>query len=421
MKNIKVAFINTKLNACKYKSMAERINPVRSEGYPEIESLQSTVAVLPLVRQIPRYLCVHRACNIVGYDCRQSYQSAQVQRQKHEAMTSTHSTRILAGDIGGTKTRLAIIDVAGHSLQTRAESTYPSQEHASLRAIVQAFLKAHDEPVAAACFGVAGPVRHQMADVTNLPWHINAGELEQRFSIGDVSLLNDLEANAWGIEALGPDDIFELHAGDPDAAGNAAIIAAGTGLGEAGMFFDGKRHRPFATEGGHTDFSPCCRLETELQQFLAERYSHVSWERVLAGPGLVNIHSFLRHQRSVETPGWLAEKMHNGDPAAAISDAAQSGQDDICEEALEMFIRLYGAEAGNLALKHMASGGIYIGGGIAPKILDWLKKEDFMRAFLAKGRMRSLLERIPVRVILNDRTALYGPAVYAALSLETRN
>ena len=337
---------------------------------------------------------------------------------KTEAMTITHSTRILAGDIGGTKTRLAIIDVAGTSLQTLCESTYPSQEHASLRAIVQAFLKAHDETVDAACFGVAGPVRNQIADATNLPWHINARELERRFPIGSVSLLNDLEANAWGIEALGPDDIFELHPGDPDTTGNAAIIAAGTGLGEAGMFFDGERHRPFATEGGHTDFSPCCQLEIELHQFLAGQYAHVSWERVLAGPGLVNIHSFLRHQRGVETPAWLAEEMRNGDPAAAISKAAQSDQDDICEEALEMFVRLYGAEAGNLALKQMATGGVYIGGGIAPKILDWMKKEDFMQAFLAKGRMRPLLERMPVRVILNDRTALYGPAVYAALSIK---
>jgi len=197
------------------------------------------------------------------------------------------------------------------------------------------------------------------------------------------------------------------------------VIAAGTGLGEAGMYFNGEHLRPFATEGGHTDFSPSSEQEIELLRFLKTKYQHVSWGRVIAGPGLVNIHDFLRYQRQVEVPSWLAEQMLNSDPAAAISIAAQAQQDDVCEEALEWFVRLYGAEAGNLVLKYMATGGLYIGGGIAPKILDWLKRDDFIQAFLAKGRMRPLLEKVPVRVILNDRTALFGPAVYAALSVQT--
>ncbi len=337
----------------------------------------------------------------------------------HNRIMNTHAPlRVLAGDIGGTKTRLAIIEVDGSGLKTLRKQRWRSREHASLRAIVRAFLDAVEIPVKAAAFGIAGPVRDRVAEATNLPWHVDADALEHDFPVGPVFLLNDLEANAWGIQALAPDDLRELQAGAGDARGNQAIIAAGTGLGEAGMYFDGQHHRPFATEGGHTDFSPCCELEIELLRYLGEQYDHVSWERVLAGPGLVNVHAFLRHYRKVETPAWLAEAMREQDPAAVISHAAQQGRDALCEEALELFVRLYGAEAGNLALKHMATGGMYIGGGIAPRILDWLQREEFLRAFLAKGRMRPLLERIPVRVILNDRTALLGPAVFAARALQ---
>ncbi len=331
-------------------------------------------------------------------------------------MKESEPLRVLAGDIGGTKTRLAIIDVQGNELLILAEQTYQSQEHASLRAIVQDFINQQDYQVLAACFGIAGPVIRNTAKATNLPWHINAAELAERFAIGPVSLINDLEANAWGIQALHPDDLHELYPGSGESRGNAAIIAAGTGLGEAGMYFDGDQLRPFATEGGHTDFSPCSEQEIELLRFLKKKYQHVSWERILAGPGLVHIHDFLRQQRKTTVPDWLADEMTHGDSAAAISRAAQDHKDDVCEEALELFVHLYGAEAGNLALKHMASGGLYIGGGIAPKILEWLKNGEFMQAFLDKGRMRGLLEQVPVRVILNDRTALYGPAVYAALS-----
>ncbi len=332
-------------------------------------------------------------------------------------MNKSTPVRVLAGDIGGTNTRLAIFDVQGNHVETLVTETYCSQEHASLHAIIASFLAHHDQQVEAACFGIAGPVQNNAVKTTNLPWHINAAELSERFSINPIFLLNDLEANAWGIRTLKKDDFYTLYAGSTDASGNAAVIAAGTGLGEAGMYYDGEFLRPFSTEGGHTDFSPCCEQEIELLRFLGKKYQHVSWERILAGSGLVNIHDFLRHQRRVDIPHWLAEEMRNGDPAAAISSAAQAQKDDVCEKTLELFVRLYGAEAGNLALKHMATGGLYIGGGIAPKILDWLKKDVFIDAFLAKGRMRPLLEKIPVRVILNERTALYGPAVYAALSI----
>jgi glucokinase len=325
---------------------------------------------------------------------------------------TNNSLRVLAGDIGGTKTRLAIFDVAGAKLQSVAERSYPSGDFDTLDDIIEDFLGAGDARPDAACFGVAGPVRNNEVDVTNLPWRISAAEIGARFRFDRVALLNDLEANAWGLRALEDKDFHILNAGVENPAGNAAIIAAGTGLGEAGLYRDGEHWRPFATEGGHTDFSPGSELEIELLRFLMARHGHVSWERLISGPGLVNIHDFLVHTRKHTVPGWLRDDMQQ-DPAAAISRAAQSGRDALCVEALELFVRLYGAEAGNLALKMMASGGMYLGGGIAPKILDQLESGAFMAAFRAKGRMQGLLDHMPVRVILNDRTALYGPAVFA--------
>ena len=320
---------------------------------------------------------------------------------------------ILAGDIGGTKTRLAVFNVAGLELETLVEHSYPSGHYASLSAIIEEFSGTHDHRTDAAGFGIAGPVRDNRVDATNLPWHISAADIARQFHIRQVSLLNDLEATAWGLRTLGKPDFHLLNTGKSNPAGNAAIIAAGTGLGEAGLVRTGDGFLPFATEGGHSDFSPGSELELELLRFLKERYDHVSWERVVSGPGLVNVHEFLSRYRNQPVPDWLQQAMHDGDPAAAISSAGQSGRDALSSEALELFVHLYGAEAGNLALKMMASGGIYLGGGIAPKILGRLTTGSFMSAFLAKGRMRPLLEQMPVRVILNDRTALYGPAVFA--------
>ena len=327
---------------------------------------------------------------------------------------SNNSVRVLAGDIGGTKTRLAVFDVTAAGLETVVEQVYSSQAHATLREILQDFLDHHSVAVKAACFGIAGPVLHNKVDTTNLPWQISTTEIAELTGITEVFLLNDLEANAWGIRVLSDDDLFSLQtaAGDPD--GNRAIIAAGTGLGEAGLFHDGVKLLPFATEGGHSDYSPTSEQEIELLRYLKQRHQHVSWERVLSGPGLVLIHEFLRYVHNCETPAWLTAKMLGGDPAEAISSAAQSQQDDICKKSLDLFVHLYGVEAGNLALKTMASGGLYIGGGIAPKILDAMKGGAFIKAFLDKGRMQPLLQKIPVQVILNDKTALYGPAVFAA-------
>lgn len=322
--------------------------------------------------------------------------------------------RVLAGDIGGTKTRLAVFDVGGTRLDTLCEASYPSGEYASLDAIVRDFLDRADADCRQACFGIAGPVQQGRVETTNLPWVIEAQAMAARFGFDTVSLMNDLQANAWGIEALDDDDCCLLSVGRPDVDGNASIIAAGTGLGEAGLYWDGQRHWPFASEGGHADFSPHSDLEIALLEYLRKRFGHASWERVVSGPGLVNLHDFLCAHRGVAVPAWLHDEMAAGDAAAAISRAALDERDAVCADALDLFVHLYGVEAGNHALKIMATGGIYIGGGIAPRILDKIKGPLFMQGLLSKGRMRPLLEGMPVRVILNDRTALYGPALYLA-------
>lgn len=322
-------------------------------------------------------------------------------------------THFIAGDIGATKTRLAIIEVAGTRLRIDREASYQSQNFATFEILLADFL-AGSPTLLHAAFGIAGPVRGRAVQTTNLPWHIDADALQRRFGFAHCTLLNDLEATAYGLPALAADDLLTLQSGLADASGNVAVIAAGTGLGEAGLFWDGLRHHPFATEGGHAGFSPSDELEIALLRHLQQQYSHVSWERVVSGMGLPGLHEFLCLYRQAAAPQWLIEQMRNGDAAAAIADAALSGRDEICVETLHRFVRLYGAEAGNLALKVMSRGGLYLGGGIAPKILPLLQGGAFIEAFLNKGRMRPLLEAMPVRVILNERTALFGAALCAA-------
>ena len=327
---------------------------------------------------------------------------------------------ILAGDIGGTKTRLALYRAAPSgapgAATAAAEATYPSREHPSLEAIVTLFRRDHADPIAAASFGVAGPVRDGRCETTNRPWVIETTRLAALLGLSPemVGLLNDLEASAWGLGALGPDDLLTLAPGSPGARGNSAMIAAGTGLGEAGLFWDGRRHRPFATEGGHAEFAPRTALQDALAQWLRARYGRVSWERVVSGPGLVNLHAFLCDTRKAPPPAWLAEEMRDGDAAAAISGAALAGRDPLASEALDLFVALYGAEAGDLALKMMATGGVFVGGGIAPRIRARVEAGGFMAAFEAKGRMRTLMESMPVHLVLCERTALLGAARHAA-------
>lgn len=327
---------------------------------------------------------------------------------------------IIAGDIGGTKTRLAVIQVSGTQVRFVREATYASRNYATFEALLDDFLSGVDTTRHAA-FGIAGPVQGTVVQTTNLPWRIDSNALQQRFGFSHCILLNDLEATAWGLPALGADDLLILQTGVADVHGNAAVIAAGTGLGEAGLFWDGQYHRPFGTEGGHASFSPGDEFEIAFLRYLQQRYRHVSWERVVSGMGLLSLHEFLRLHRHAPAPLWLAEELQGVDPAASISAAALSGRDEICVETLSRFVRLYGAEAGNLALKVMSRGGLYLGGGIAPKILPFLQDGAFVGAFLNKGRMRALLEAMPVKVILNDRAALFGSALRAAQLAKVQN
>lgn len=322
---------------------------------------------------------------------------------------------ILAGDIGGTKTRLALVEVVGTRVQTVHEVCYSSRDYTEFDVLLDAFLAGKEIPRHAA-FGIAGPVQGRVAQTTNLPWRIEADQLQQRFGFKRCSLLNDLEATACGLPALQAEDLLTLQAGAPQTSGNAAVIAAGTGLGEAGLYWDGQGYQPFATEGGHASFSPGDDLEIAFLRHLQQHHhhQHVSWERVVSGMGLLSLHEFLCDYRQASAPDWLTEEMCSGDAAAAIANAALSGRDAICVETLDRFVHLYGAEAGNLALKVMSRGGLYLGGGIAPKILPLLQRGGFMAAFLHKGRMRPLLQAMPVKVILNDRAALFGPALRAA-------
>lgn len=324
-------------------------------------------------------------------------------------------TCVLAGDVGGTNTRLALFAADDHRLTLRAHRTYPSREFDTLESVVDAFLGQEHARCERACFAIAGPVTGRRARTTNLPWEIDADEMQDRLGIARVHLLNDLEATAWGIGELHESSLHTLREGEVRPAGNRTVIAAGTGLGQAGLFWDGSRCRPFATEGGHADFAPSSPLETALRDHLAQRFGHVSWERVVSGPGLVHIHEFLalHHGEPASPP---RATTGDEDPAAAIVAAARAG-DLLSHDAVELFVRLYGAEAGNLALKHLAVGGVFVAGGIAPKILDFLAQPTFVEAFLGKGRMRPLLETMPVKVVLDDLTALRG-AARAALDLE---
>ena len=322
---------------------------------------------------------------------------------------------IVAGDIGGTNARLAAFEVQAGRLLLVKEIVYPSRSAPDLETIVRRFVQEARPSATAAALGVAGPVKDGRTETPNLPWVVDARRLADILSVPKVTLLNDLKANAYGLRHLGPADFAILQAGAHDAVGNQAILSAGTGLGCAGLYWDGQRHRPFATEGGHADFAPRSRLESDLMEHIAREKGRVSSERILSGSGLVRIYRFLRERSGVAEPPALTERLAAGDQAAVISRSALDGVDPVCGQALELFVSAYGAEAGNVALRMLATGGVFLGGGIAPKILPGFKRDGlFMTAFLSKGRMRALLEAIPVLVVLNDRAALWGAAHCAA-------
>jgi glucokinase len=317
---------------------------------------------------------------------------------------------ILAGDIGGTNARLAFFDVVDGHFRLISASVFHSREYSGLDQIVSRFVDTSNLHPDVACFGVAGPVRNGRVEASNLPWVIDSKRLANELKLEKAMLINDLEANAWGIATLDPKDVVSLNQVKTNAVGNQAVISAGTGLGEAGMYWDGAKHHVFASEGGHSDFAPRNELELDLFRYLSGRYGHVSCERVVSGPGLVNVFHFLRDTGRGNEPQWLTDEMVHGDAAAVISRAALDGACALCEQALDVFVSAYAAEAGNLALKMMATGGVFLGGGIAPKMLPKLSGPLFMQAFLGKGRMQPLLEAMPVKVITNDKAALMGAA-----------
>jgi len=326
---------------------------------------------------------------------------------------------ILAGDIGGTNARLAYFQPQNGNFQLISERVFPSREYHDLGEIVTKFLQDSSTRPEVACFGIAGPVHDGRVETSNLPWVIEQSHLAKQIQVPATLLINDLEASAWGIGALAQQDLICLN-DVAQASGNQAVIAPGTGLGEAGLFWDGREHQVFACEGGHTDFGAQGELQIELLEFLAKRYGHVSYERVLSGPGLVNVYEFLRSKDSGNETAAFASQLAQGEAAAIISKAALDATNRLAEQALDLWISVYGAEAGNLALKTMATGGIFLAGGISPKILPKLTGPLFMQAFLGKGRLRPLLEKMPVHVITNDKTGLLGATRCAAAKSNIR-
>jgi glucokinase len=318
---------------------------------------------------------------------------------------------ILVGDIGGTRTRLAAFQTEGSRLECVVQKSYPSQEHEGLPEILPDFVRGQGIPVHSACFAVAGPVRNGRSKISNLPWTIDSRELATQLRLDKVGLLNDLESYAYGIDALESKDFTTLSEGSEETEGNRAVISAKTGLGMAGLFWDGFRHHPFACEGGHADFAPRNEVEMDLLSYLQKKHGRISYERILSGPGIRNIYEFLRDTKVAEEPAWLKDEIAaSHDVSATIAGAATGGKAQICEKTMEIFVNVFGAETGNCALRYMTTGGIFIAGIIAVKNVERMKAPSFMQALLDKGRMGTLLREMPVKVILNDDCGLIGAA-----------
>ena len=326
---------------------------------------------------------------------------------------------ILACDVGGTKTNVALLESNGDALEIARLESYRSLEHASLDEIIDAFFGAEVVPLEAAGFGVAGPVIGGRAVTTNLPWHIDARQLADRLGLPAAVLLNDIEAHAWAVDRLTGADLLTLQSGSFEV-GNVAVVAAGTGFGVAALLRSAGTSISLASEGGHADFAARSALEADLLGFLRSRFGRVSVERVLSGPGIVHLYEFLRESGGAAEPGWLGAELAKGDAPATISRAAVSGRSETCARAVDLFLELYGAEAGNWALRTLATGGVYLGGGIAAKLLGassgasdaWRQRaiELFLKGFVEKGRFRPMLEAMPVQVIVNEYAPLIGAA-----------
>lgn len=317
---------------------------------------------------------------------------------------------VLAGDVGGTNTRLALYEAHASSLEWIADCSLPSDGERGLAALVRHFLGNHPASPGAACFGVAGPVKNGRVRTTNLPWELDESELERELGIARVTLINDLEATAWSIDALPAAAVLTVHAGEGDGRGHRAVVAAGTGLGVALLVETSAGHAICASEGGHAGFSPVTELDHALCEHLTRRFGRVSNERLVSGPGLFNIFEFLLSYRRLTPSPEVTAALQRGDPAAVIARAALAGTCAVSAEALDLFARYFGAAAGDIALVGLARGGVYLAGGIPPKILPKLQEPVFLEGFLSKGRMRPLVTSMPVHVILDDNAALLGAA-----------
>jgi len=325
---------------------------------------------------------------------------------------------ILAGDIGGTKTNLALFEKEGEGVKMVFSKQFASGDFAHFSDVIDAFLQeSHPQKIESAALGIAGPVIDGVCHTTNLPWVIETQALQKQLETTRVKLLNDLEATAYGMLFLDEDQFVSLNPDGEKVPGNRAVIAAGTGLGEAMLYWDGQQFHPIATEGGHSDFATNTPQQDQLLKWLRSRYpTHVSVERVLSGPGLYVIYQFLAESGFAPEPEFMCERAKESDASALVSQGALEYKDPLCSEALRLFCEIYGAESGNMALKSLSVGGVYIGGGIAPKILPFLEKH-FMKSFLHKGRFESLLKKMEVKVAMDPETALTGAAMYAAYRL----
>lgn len=326
-----------------------------------------------------------------------------------------HGENILAADIGGTKTSLGLFEVQDDAPVLLREATVPSKGGATFEEMVAKFLDGDQETPSVLSIGVAGPVSNNQVKLTNLAWELDGHQLQRHFGIDHVVLINDLEATAYGLAGLVQDDVATIFDRGERSIGNMAILAPGTGLGEAGLFWDGHAYRPFATEGGHSDFAPQTALDLELYAHLKDELGIVSWEHVVSGPGIYRIYRFLRDVKGHKEPAWLTENFKNdSNPAAVVSHAAMRELDATCIEAMALFVSYMGREAASLALKHKATGGILLGGGIPPRIYPLLRKTLFRQQFVRNADMEELLENVPIKVILNSKAALIGAAFYGA-------
>jgi len=317
---------------------------------------------------------------------------------------------VLAGDIGGTHTRLGIFSAGNQRPEPDELKVYSSRQAACLEDILERFLKTINVSISGACFGIAGPVAKGRSQTTNLPWEVSESQIKKRFNWPRVRLINDLSAMAHALAVLNPRELHTLNAGESIRESPMGLVAPGTGLGMALLVPQKDRFVVLPSEGGHSDFAPTDEIEWQLWRHIHKTTGHVSVERLLSGPGLINIYNWLQETGRIEEPRWLADKIKTDDPAKIISETALKKQVPICVKALEVFVSILGAVAGNLALIGLTRSGIYLGGGIAPQILSKLKDGRFMKSFKNKGRFQELLQQIPVYVILNKQSPLFGAA-----------